>query len=410
MTQASAEEKAIIGIDIGSTHVSVVAATGESILGTSWVHNSGMRKGTMVALEAVADAVADAVDEVERQTGLSITEARVSVAGLGARSENFTQAVHVKNNEVRDTDIQRLMNNVKAQKPESGFEVIHDILGYFILDGKPGIISPEGMWGSDLSAIYHRVIYPQAELYNVLRACNAAGVKVQGFVLESLAAAQAVIDDDERELGIASVNVGSELTHVSVFSSGVPIFCKDYPLGSHHITKDLAVGLRTTQAEAERIKREYGSACYLPQELREVTFLQTLESTRRQVTKGEISQIIEPRVREIFTTVRDDLEKLKIHSLLTKGIVLSGGGSLLPGLCILAEDSFDLQSRIGLPLKIAGLTEGLRSPNAAVSVGLTSSLFSGVHSTNVGRNYSKQSASPLSFARNLFSKVRDSFR
>ena len=435
--KAPQDKKFIAGIDIGSTHTTVVVGQNEpvdskidaqnadkekkshhfipapkfNLLGMARASNSGMRRGGMVNLDAVTTSLLEALDEIERQTGVDVESVRVSVANTAALSDNYTESISVRNNEVKAADLEKLSSTVRGQKPPQGNDFIHLIPGQFILDGKSGILNPLGMYGTSLASIYHRVTFPQADLHNIIRACNNAGLRVQSVAYEGLSASQAVLDEDEKELGVCCISMGASLTHVAVYSGGLPVFSKDYPIGSHHITKDLAIGLRTTQTEAERVKRDYGQALYNPMEASEQLEVSSTDSTvLRLINKGQVSHIIEPRVREILSTVHADLKRVKLLGFITKGLVLTGGGSLLNGVCLVAEDVFGLQTRIGHPLGVGGVLEGIRSPNTSAAVGLLSPLFANVHaSRTLNRAIQSNSQGISGFARSFWDRLVEPF-
>lgn len=339
-------------------------------------HN-GIRRGTIVDLESISQSIQEAVDEVERQSGLELTSARVGFASTHAVCENFTESIALKSTEVRANDRDKLLGLAKAHTLQAGFEQLATLTGHYIVDGRPGIVNPVGMYGNSLGALYHRIAAPGAELQNIIRAVNQAGLHVETVGFESLAAAESVLDSDERDMGSVCINFGAHLTHVVVYSSGTPIFSKDFPFGAHHITKDIAIGLRTTQTEAERIKRDFAHAYFNAQDAHEAFTVQTAEHLggSRQFTRGQLMHIVEPRVREIFGFIQRELKRLKVTQFITKSVVITGGGSLMPGLCWIAEDIFGISARVGYPLNLTGVTEGLRSPLCTTSVGLLSPLF-----------------------------------
>jgi cell division protein FtsA len=339
-------------------------------------HN-GIRRGTIVDLESISQSIQEAVDEVERQSGLELSSARVGFASTNAICENFTESIALKSTEVRATDRDKLLGLAKSHTLQAGFEQLATLTGHYIVDGRPGIVNPVGMYGNSLGALYHRIAAPDTELQNIIRAVNQAGLHVETVGFESLAAAESVLDSDERDMGSVCINFGAHLTHVVVYSSGTPIFCKDFPFGAHHITKDIAIGLRTTQTEAERIKRDFAHAYFNAQDAHEAFTVQTAEHLggNRQFTRGQLMHIVEPRVREIFGYIQSELKRLKVTQFITKSVVLTGGGSLMPGLCWIAEDIFGISARVGYPLNLTGVTEGLRSPLCTTSVGLLSPLF-----------------------------------
>lgn len=405
----------VTAFDVGTTHLTVLVGrhdgptsagkhpsendTGISIMGATSVPCTGMRKGSMVSLEAVSNAIHDALDEVERQTGLDIGEVRVSAASAKALVENTREELVLKSSEVRASDVERIASQARAQKPQSGHDVVHLLPGDFCVDGKTGVVNPVGMFGQKLVLGHHRVQLPSLELKNLLRAFNNAGLKVSQFGYEALTAAEGVLTPDERELGVLSVNFGASLTHIALYAGRVPVHCRDLPVASHHVTKDLAIGLRTTLVEAERLKREYGLGSSGGLGAFDPIDIQTLEHSLstvgpgvfppgnslsssggagRVVTRQEIGRIVEARVREMLAEVAAEVRRQKLAGLLGKGVVLSGGGALLNGLVPLAESILGLPCRLGLPLQPTGITESLRTPSAATAFGLLAPVFATV--------------------------------
>lgn len=347
------------------------------IFGAANSPHNGIRRGTIVDLESITASIREAVDDLERQTGLEISTVRLGFASVQAISENFTESLALKSTEVKAIDVERLGQVAKNHSLKAGFEQITTMTGHYIVDGRPGIINPTGMYGNSLGALYHRVSAPEPEIQNLIRAVNQAGLLVESIGYECLSTAESVLDSDEREMGSVCINMGAHLTHVVVYSSGVPIFTRDFPFGAHHITKDIAIGLRTTQTEAEQIKKDFAHAYFNPADAGEIFKLNTAEHLGgvREFSRGQLMQIVEPRVREIFNYIHTELKRLKVTQFISKGIVLTGGGSLMPGVCWIAEDIFGVSARVGYPLNLTGVTEGLKSPLCTSSVGLLSPLF-----------------------------------
>lgn len=391
MLNSSMTTKILTGIDLGSTHVTAVIAQPPltrddevredsshrlQILAATRVLNQGIRKGSLINFDSVIAAIQNAIDEVERQAGVDVHSARVSFSSTASVCENISESIPLKHNEVRPTDLERLEQAIASRKAAEGFDILNIVPAGFSLDGKGGLVNPIGMWGEELSALFHRVSAPQAEIRNIEKAVLAAGIQVDSLVFQPLAAAEGVLTSDEKEFGVCCLNLGHELAHVSVHFAGVPIFTRAYPIGAHHVTKDLAIGLRTTQTEAEQVKRNYGQALFNVEGASDQVAVATMDGrTHRMVTKGEIWHIIEPRVKEILDTIVQDLRAQKILQHLNRGVVLAGGGALLPGLCLATEQAFQLQARVGFPLGITGLLEGLRNPWTGTAAGLLSPLF-----------------------------------
>lgn len=369
-------ENFVATLDIGSTHVTVVTANeNREILGATRVKCQGMKKGIIVNFDQVRTAILEAADEVERQTGAAIERIRLVVANTEAKSYTSFNTVPIKNNEVKISEIEKL--SVLLKQNNSAGELIHVSPGSFVLDGKGEIINPVGMVGSELGAHSTQLCFPHSDLVNLVRCCNSAGIKVEGIVFKALASAEAVLDKDEKELGVCSVAIGASLTHVAVYAEGNLQFACDLPIGSHHITKDLSIGLRTTIAEAERIKKDHGHAVnYRDPSLIELDLNEN--KTSRAFSKSDVCYVIEPRVREIFAVVLRKLEENLLLSKIPRGIVLTGGGSLLPGICIIAQEAFDLHVRLGSPDGLVGMIENVCHPGASAAVGALSPKFSRV--------------------------------
>lgn len=408
-----------VAVEVGSAHTSILVAQRAPtsptahILGYARTEHHAVRKGTIVDFEAVVCSIQDVVDEAERQTGLQISRVRLGVNGCDAAFDNCTHSVSLKNGEVRDIDIERLHGLSKEEKAPAGSDFIHIMPTQFLLDGKPGIVNPLGMCGSQLANVYHRVAFPQAEIRNLVKACNHSGLHVESIVFEALSASESTLDADEKELGVACVSIGSHITNVAIYCGGHPIFCKGYAFGSNHITKDLAIGLRTTQAEAERIKREHGQALFAITGSQDTVAISEMNGRPpREVSRGEIWRIIEPRVTEILETIFQDLSKHSLHEQLEKGVVITGGGAMLPGVCLVAEKIFGRQARTGTPEAMSGLLDGLRTPSSASLVGILGASFAPPQEkpnvlNRIGALSSRRGIQ--SFAQGLWAKVVEPF-
>ena len=407
------EKQTVTAFDVGTTHLTVLVAQGASILGATSVPCAGMRKGSMVSLEAVTNAVHDALDEVERQTGLEINDVRVATANPAAVSDNVREELALRSGEVRASDVGKLATHARAHKPGTGFDFVHLIPGDFLVDEKQGVVNPVGMFGQKLGCLHHRIQMPTCELKNLLRAFNAAGLKVSQFGYEPLTAAEGVLTADEKELGVLSINFGASLTHVAVYAGKVPVYCKDLPIASRHVTQDIAIGLRTTLVEAERIKREHGLAFLGGAGAYDPVEIQALErdAAPRVATRQEIARIVEARAREILMGVAAEVRKQKLAGALGKGVVLSGGGALLAGLVPLAESVLGLPCRLGLPLQPTGMTESLRTPSAATAFGLTAPLFASIQAQPAFlAKAPKEQSGFLNRSKSLLSRLADPLR
>ncbi|WP_186646392.1 cell division protein FtsA [Fluviispira vulneris] len=430
--KTSLNKNICISLSLGSTHTSLVAASYENkdlqmshddlpfyekesnriqILGAARIANNGaIKKGVVSSIDAVTASILETIDEVERQSGIEIEAVRACIAGTAAQFDNHVETCTIKGEEIRVSDLEKVSMAVRNQKPPMGFDFVHMIPSSYSVDGKHGIQNPIGMRGSTLSIMHHRVFYPQADLHNIVRSCNNAGVRVQSFAFEPLAAAEGVLTRDEKEFGCISLSIGAHLTHASVYLGNIPVYSKEYPIGSHHITKDLSIGLRTTQAEAERVKKEIGKAIETSsKDINEKIEISSIDGNAiRYVTRKEINQVIEPRVREILQTVYADLRRSRLIARTSKGIVLSGGGALLSGMTLATEEIFSLNARIGMPANIIGAIEGLKSPIWASSIGTLSPLFASVHGDN-SLQQTEEISGISSFATKIWHRIKEPF-
>lgn len=395
MLTAALTPNIIATLDIGSTHTTAAIAQIQTqsdtptepnrneriqLLGVTRVLNSGCRRGGIINFDAAVVSIQNAIDEVERQSGVNVVAVRLSTAHAQAISANLTETLPLRNQEVRPSDVARVVSAIHSRKVESTSEIINTIAAGFVLDGKSGLINPVGMYGLELGAVFHRVTCPAGELRNHFKAVNTAGLRIDSVAFQPLAAAESVLSPDEKEYGVACLNLGHEMIHLAVYYAGVPVYSRTYPIGSHHITKDLAIGLRSTQADAEQVKRNIGQAFPSQENAHEIVHIGTLDSGgQRTVTKGEIWQIIEARVQEILNTAVGDLKNQKLLAHLNKGVVITGGGSLLPGICLASESTFHLAARIGFPMGVTGLDESSRTPAATTTLGLLSPVFARNH-------------------------------
>jgi cell division protein FtsA len=420
-------------LTLGSSHTSLVAALLESndkqyssnydshnynsnkskiqILGAARLPHTGViKKGIVSSIEALSSSILEVTDEVERQTGLNVENVITCIPCINAQYENYTEKYLVKNTEIKLSDIEKINNIVLNLKGPQGYDYIHTLPGYYSVDGKSEINNPIGMRGSHIELNFHRVLLPQTDLHNIARSCYNSGLKVKKFIYEPLAAAEGAVTEDEKEFGCVSISIGTYLTHIVVYLNKVPIFSKELNLGAFHITKDLAIGLRTTQAEAERIKREFGRSFQNPsKDIFDKIDICGVDGTEiHTVTKQEIIQIIEPRINEILETVLIELKKTKLLSKTTKGIILSGGGSLLNGISITTEKIYGLQARIGYPLSISGSVEGLKSPIWTTSIGAFSNSFNYFDGNECNYDF-KENFKISKLATKLWQKVREPF-
>ena len=372
------KDKYLAGIDIGTTKTCVligeVNEAGElELIGIGQSESKGLKKGMLVDLEEAVKSVKRAIEEAELMAGVSIESAYVGVAGGHIKSLNSRGAIAVgnKTREVRKDDIYRVIDAARAISIPADRTIIHLLPQEFTIDGQDGIVDPTGIYGTRLEVNVHLITGLVSSIQNMVACVNKAGVEVIDTILKHLACSEAVLTPDERELGVALVDIGGGTTNLSVFKKGSVWHTGVIPLGGDHFTNDIAVGLRTPIPEAENIKRKYG--CVSPamveeDETVEVPGMGGLKP--RILPRSLLCEIIQPRAKEILNLVYEELRKGDYGKNLNSGIVLTGGGSNMSGIAETAEELFNLPVRVGLPMGLEGLKEMVDDPIYSTAVGL----------------------------------------
>ena len=384
-------ENLIVGLDIGTTKICCIVGNmteeGLEIVGIGTSPSKGLRKGVVINIESTVAAIQKAISEAELMAGCEIKSVFAGIAGGHIRGLNSQGVIAIKNREVTSEDVQRVIDAAKAIAIPMDREVMHILPQEFIIDDQDGIREPLGMSGVRLEAKVHIVTGAVASAQNIIKSCNRAGTDVADIVLEQLASSEAVLSSDEKDLGVALVDIGGGTADIAIFSEGAIKHTSVLSIGGDHLTNDIAVGLRTPMAEAEKIKQAYG--CCLTSmvgkdETIEVPSVGGREA--RILSRQLLAEILEPRVEEIFTLVNREISKSGYGDLIASGIVITGGSAILPGMPELAEQIFNLPVRRGNPLDIGGLTDVVNSPIYATGVGLVKygSMNTGTQSFKIG--------------------------
>jgi cell division protein FtsA len=372
---SSKKENLIVGLDIGTTKICAIVGSltdeGLDIVGIGTSPSKGLRKGVVINIESTVEAIRKALQEAELMAGCEIKSVFAGIAGGHIKGFNSQGVIAIKNREVNNDDIRRVIDAAKAIAIPMDREVIHIIPQEFIIDDQDGIKEPLGMSGVRLEGKVHIVTGAVASAQNIIKSCQRAGVDVGDIVLEQLASSDAVLSPDEKELGVAMVDIGGGTTDIAIFVDGAIKYTSVLSLGGNHLTNDIAVGLRTPMAEAEKIKQHYGcclTAMVGKDETIEVPSVGGRET--RILSRQLLAEILEPRVEEIFTLVNREIIKSGLEDVIASGLVLTGGSAILPGMPELAEQVLNLPVRRGLPRDIGGLTDVVNSPIYATGVGL----------------------------------------
>ena len=368
-------EELLVGLDIGTTKICAVVAeeteNGIEIVGIGTHPSHGLRRGVVVDIDSTVRSIKHAVEEAEMMAACEITSVYAGIAGGHLRGFNSNGVVAVKDGEVRDHDIKRVIDAAKAVAIPLDREVIHVIPQEFIIDGQDGILEPLGMHGVRLEAHVHMVTAAVTSAQNIVKCANQAGLNVCDIVLEPLASAQAVLGADERDLGVCMIDIGGGTTDIAVFAEGSIKTTAVLALGGYHLSNDIAVGLRTPFDEAERIKKKFGvaSARYLASD--DVLTVPSVGGRRpREISRKILCEIIEPRVEEMLCLARQEIAKSGLDREIPSGVVLTGGAACLNGIEELAEEIFEAPVRLGMPCNVGGLQDIVHSPMYATGVGL----------------------------------------
>jgi cell division protein FtsA len=366
------------GLDVGTTKVCVVAAEvgddgGLSILGVGERPCAGLERGSVVNLEATIQSVSEAVRACERMAGISIKSVMAGIAGEHVRSANSTGVIGVsrRDNEITKEDVKRALDAARAVPVPGDREVLHVLPRDYRVDEQRGIRDPVGMSGVRLEVEVHIVTVQTTAVRNLLRGITRAGLAVSSLVLEPLAASEAVLDEDEKALGVLLLDLGGGTTDIAVFLDGTIGHTAVIGFGGNAVTNDLAVGLRTPIEQAEKLKLQHGCAVATqadPGASVEVPGVGGRDP--RHVGTGVLASIIEPRMEEILGLALTEVERVVDPSLLAAGVVLTGGTSQMRGLTDLAERVLGLPARVGVPHRLSGVTDLALDPRMATAVGL----------------------------------------
>ncbi len=365
----------IVGLDIGTSKVCAIVGEmterGVEVIGVGSHLSQGLRKGVVINIESTVESIKKAVKEAELMAGCEINSVFTGIAGGHIKGFNSHGIVAVKNKEVSERDVERVIDAAKAVAIPMDREVLHILPQDYIIDEQDGIKEPLGMSGVRLEAKVHIVTGAVTSAQNIIKCCNRTGLNVADIVLEPLASAEAVLSSEEKELGVALVDMGGGTTDIALFHDGAVKHTAVLAIGGNHLTSDIAAGLRTPIGEAEKIKQRYGYArtnMVTRDERVEVPSVGGRNS--RTISRQILCEIIEPRLDEIFQLIRREIAKSGYDGSLASGVVMTGGSTLLPGMVEMAEDVMGMPARLGLPMHVGGLVDVISSPIYATGVGL----------------------------------------
>lgn len=391
----------VCGLDIGTTKIcAIIGEPGEDgqldIVGIGTHPSKGLRKGVVVNIESTVESAKGAVEEAELMAGVDVESVYVGIAGGHIKGFNSHGIIAIKNREVTQPDIDRVIDAAKAIAMPLDREVIHVIPQEYLIDDQDGIREPLGMSGVRLEGKVHIVTAAVTSAQNIVKSVKKAQLRVNDIILEQLASAEAVLTPDEQELGVALVDIGGGTTDIAVFIDGSVKHTGVLAIGGSHITNDIAIGLRTPTVEAERIKKKFGCAMTALVHENETIEVPSVGGREpRVIHRRVLSDIVQPRAEEVFGLVRMEIFKSGYYDQIPSGVVLTGGSNIMEGMVEVAERVFELPVRRGVPLGVGGLVDIVNSPMYATGVGLV--LY--------GMRQTENNGSGFFGDRNLFNKV-----
>ena len=374
----------VVAIDVGTTKICVLVAQLDSrgrldVIGMGQHPSEGLKKGVVVNVNKTVESIKKAVEQAEAMAGVPIEAATVGISGGHVSSFNSKGVVAIRNKEVSQGDIDRVIEAAKAIPIPPGREVLHILPQYFKVDGEEYVQDSLGMHGVRLEAQVHIITGAIASAQNIVQSCQRAGVQVTDIVLEQLASADAVLTPTERELGVGILDIGGGTSDFAIYKEGRIRHSKVLPIAGSHFTNDLAIGLGVPIEEAERLKRMSGfvsEELYLELDQDRINIDLGYEGGNKSVDAYSLFEVLEPRAQEIFDLLVDEVNEYRLRTFMPAGLVLTGGGSLLAGMTSLARNSFGLKVRIGLPRgysateEVAPISDVLKSPIYSTAYGL----------------------------------------
>jgi cell division protein FtsA len=360
----------IVGLDIGTSKIAAIVAEmkpegGFEVIGMGSAPSRGLKKGVVVNIESTVNAIQRALEEAELMADCKIRDVWTGIAGSHIKSFNSHGMVAIKDREVAQADVDRVVDTAKAIPIPTDQQILHVLNQEFVIDGQEDVREPLGMSGVRLEVKVHIVTGAVSAAQNIMKCVRRCGLEVNDLILQPLASAMAVLSEDERDLGVCLLDIGGGTSDLAVFTQGAIRHTAVIPIAGDQITNDIAMALRTPTKEAEEIKRRHGSA------LRELA-----DRAARKLSRQTLAEVIEPRVEELYSLVQAELRRSGFEELLSSGVVITGGSAAMQGMVELGEEVFHMPVRLGLPSYAGGLSEVIRNPRYSTGVGLLMAGFS----------------------------------
>lgn len=375
MSKGTRKPRLIAGLDVGTTKVTCsigfITDEGIDVVGLGSAPNAGMKQGVVVNIEATSESIRKAKEEAELMAGQTVESVWLGVGGFHVQSFDSSGMVAIRNKEVTNEDIERVVEAAKAVAIPNDRQVLHVLPKDFKIDGQEGIFDPIGMSGVRLEASVHIITGSHTSILNTIKCTQRAGLQVAGLVLQQFASALAVLGGDEKNLGVCVVDMGGGTCDMITYQQGSVIHTAVLPVGGQNFTHDVAMGLKATQQNAEALKRKYGVALADMVDSEESIEVESVGGRKaRTLPRKDLCEILEARAEETLALIAQELKNKELMGKLGSGVVLTGGASLLPGLVEMGDFILDVPVRKGQPEKIGGLTDIARNGSYASAVGL----------------------------------------
>ena len=403
------EQNMIVGLDIGTSKVVAIVAEVTvdnelEIIGIGSHPSRGLKKGVVVNIESTVQSIQRAVEEAELMAGCQINSVYAGIAGSHVRGMNSHGIVAIKDGEVNENDVERVIDAARAVAIPADQKVLHVLPQEFIIDQQEGIREPVGMSGVRMEAKVHLVTGAVSAAQNIIKCIERCGLRADDIILEQLASSYAVLTQDEKDLGVCIVDIGGGTTDIAVFAEGAIKHTAVIPIAGDQVTNDIAIAMRTPTQSAEEIKIKYACALRQLTNADEVIEVPSVgDRPPRRLARQTLAEVVEPRYEELMSLVLAELRRSGYENLIAAGIVLTGGSAKIEGLVELAEEVFHMPVRLGVPQYVTGLIDVVRNPIHATGVGL---LLFGQHNEQAHNQYRSNSTGVSS----MFGQIKNWFQ
>jgi len=409
MVKTKENRNLIVGLDIGTSKIVAIVAEIKAddafeIVGIGSHPSRGLKKGVVANIETTVNAIQHALKEVELMANCKISEAYTGIAGSHIRGFNSHGMVPIKDKEVTHYDVGRVMETARAVNIPADQQILHILNQEFIIDGQEDVREPVGMSGIRLEVKVHIVTGAVSATQNIVKCINRCGLEVRDLILQPLASAMAVLSEDEKDLGVCLIDIGGGTTDIAVFTHGAIRHTAVIPIAGDQITNDIAMAFRTPTKDAENVKCQYGCALRGMVNTHDMIDVPDVGNRgARQLSRQTLTEVIEPRVEELFTLVQAELRRSGFEELLSSGIVITGGSASLQGMVELGEEIFHMPVRQGLPRYNGNLSEVVHTPRYSTGIGL---IITGIEQVKYQQGIQLQSGS----AKQVFSRMKGWFQ